>query len=76
MQSRSKFCADCATQSTRGGGIWSVIFKSDANGKFQLHRFALVGVNFWETGLENGQQKIRGHFVRSIYGHTLKPPHA
>lgn len=51
-----------------GGGIWSVILHRDASGTLALHRFALVGVNFWETGLDLGVQQLRGHFVRSIYG--------
>ena len=50
-----------------GGGIWSALLRSDSEGVLKLHRFAMVGVNFWQTGLEVGIQMIRGHFVRSIY---------
>lgn len=51
-----------------GGGIWSALLQRGATGALELHRFALVGVNFWQTGLELGVQRLRGHFVRSIYG--------
>lgn len=51
-----------------GGGIWSIIMRRDASAALELHQFALVGVNFWETGLDLSEQRLRGHFVRSIYG--------
>ena len=56
-----------------GGGIWNFkIFSNDDNegvcflGKSQSEK-RLVGVNFWETSLEDGERRIKGVGPISIY---------
>lgn len=51
-----------------GGGIWSVeVKRSKSTGKLIAGKAALVGVSFYETGIDNDVQYVRGHFIRSIY---------
>lgn len=49
-----------------GGGIWAALL-NQRDGLVTMRSLALVGVNFWESGIIDGKQRIRGHFVRSIY---------
>jgi hypothetical protein len=51
-----------------GGGIWSIqLVKDEITRRLMIGKRELVGVAFYETGIENNEQYIRGHFIRSIY---------
>ena len=51
-----------------GGGIWSIrVIRDEITGKLIIRKRALVGVAFYETGIEKNEQFIRGHFIRSVY---------
>jgi len=50
-----------------GGGIWSVLFRSNSAGERVLHGFALVGVSFHEEIFPGLHGTLRGHGVESIY---------
>ena len=51
-----------------GGGIWSIrVIRDEITRKLVIGKRALVGVAFYETGIEKNERYIRGHFIRSIY---------
>lgn len=51
-----------------GGPVWGLHFEVDeAKEEFRLTDFALVGITFYQTAVENEQRKLRAHYVRSIY---------
>ena len=51
-----------------GGPMWALHFEVDeANEQFKLSDFALIGISFYQTAIENEQRKLRAHYIRSIY---------
>lgn len=53
---------------TSGGGIWGVqVHRNKDTGKLSIGKSALVGVSFYQTGVEKNVRYIRGHFIKSIY---------
>jgi hypothetical protein len=51
-----------------GGPVWGLKIKRDKKtGKFSLLDFALIGIAFFQTGIKNEEQRIRAHFIKSIY---------
>ncbi|HEX3716507.1 MAG TPA: hypothetical protein VH595_00945 [Verrucomicrobiae bacterium] len=51
-----------------GGPVWGMqLSKDEETGQFCLVKSALIGINFYETGIQNDEQRLRGHFIKSIY---------
>jgi hypothetical protein len=51
-----------------GGPIWGLHFDVDeANEQFKLKEFALLGISFYQTAIENEERKLRAHYIKSIY---------
>jgi hypothetical protein len=51
-----------------GGPMWGLHFEVDeANEQFKLTEFALVGICFYQTAIEDEQRKLRAHYISSIY---------
>jgi hypothetical protein len=51
-----------------GGGIWSIKLKfNETTKEWDIHDFALIGMTFYESPIENDARFLRGHFVESIY---------
>lgn len=72
IQSKCFYCDENDLPSsfggTSGGGIWALqVLKSKTTGKLSIGKSALVGVSFYQTGVDNNIRYVRGHFIRSIY---------
>ena len=51
-----------------GGGIWSIKLKfNETTKEWDIHDFALIGMTFYESPIENDARFLRGHFIDSIY---------
>ena len=51
-----------------GGPVWGMQLRRDkAGGQFSLTRSALVGITFYQTGMNNRERRLRSHFIKSIY---------
>jgi len=51
-----------------GGPVWCMqLRKHKVDGHLTIEKSALVGIIFYETGKRNNQQRLRAHFIRSIY---------
>lgn len=51
-----------------GGPMWGLHFDVDEkNEQFTLAGFALLGISFYETAIENDMRKLRAHYIKSIY---------
>ncbi len=51
-----------------GGPMWGLHFDVDEkNERFKLTDFALLGISFYESAIENNMRKLRAHYVKSIY---------
>ncbi|HEY1718818.1 MAG TPA: hypothetical protein VGH42_11085, partial [Verrucomicrobiae bacterium] len=56
-----------------GGPIWGLHFDVDeVNEQFKLTEFALLGVSFYQTAIENNERKLRAHYINSIYNLAWK----
>lgn len=51
-----------------GGPVWGLQLKlNEADGSFRLIGSALIGITFYETGVQNEDRQLRAHFIKSIY---------
>ncbi len=51
-----------------GGPVWCMqLRKHKADGHISIEKSALCGILFYETGKQNNEQRLRAHFIKSIY---------